>query len=191
MTILHLRLSVYARSKGENAIDVAARYAAEALQDQSNGFVYDYRHERGVVFQKILGPDWIAPWWDTRAALWNAAERNETRSDSRVAREYQIALPHELSSRQRIELAEQWARYVVERYGNVVDLTVHVPPVEGDSRNHFAKLLSTTRQVTATGFGEKTEIERAGLGAGRREYKALHAQWAELVTQTLRTMPAA
>lgn len=191
MSILHLRLSVYCRSKGENAIEVAARYAAEALMDHSSGLVFDYRHEHGVVFQRILGPSWIAPWWNTRSALWNAAERAEVRRNARVAREYQIALPYELSSRGRIDLAEQWARYVVDRYGNVGDLTVQAPPVDGDPRNHFAKLLSTTRQVTVDGFGEKTGIERAGFGVGRREYKALHEGWSEMVERQLQAMSVA
>ena len=30
--------------------------------------------------------------------LWNAAEASEARKDARVAREFEIALPHELSA---------------------------------------------------------------------------------------------
>ncbi|WP_347337883.1 MobA/MobL family protein [Sphingobium sp. LB126] len=37
--------------------------------------------------------------------LWNAAEQAETRKNSTVAREYEIALPAELSAEARRELA--------------------------------------------------------------------------------------
>ncbi|PJN93252.1 hypothetical protein CNY89_22335, partial [Amaricoccus sp. HAR-UPW-R2A-40] len=37
-----------------------------------------------------------------RAARWNAAEAAEKRKDGRTAREFEIALPHELTAEQRL-----------------------------------------------------------------------------------------
>ena len=47
-----------------------------------------------------------AEWAKERSALWNAAEQAEKRIDARVAREFEIALPHELSPEQRLALRE-------------------------------------------------------------------------------------
>ena len=47
-----------------------------------------------------------AEWAKDRSALWNAAEQADKRKDARVAREFEIALPHELNAEQRLELTE-------------------------------------------------------------------------------------
>src|SRR3546814_7783441 len=51
-------------------------------------------------------PEWAAD----RERLWNAAELAETRKNATVAREYEIALPVELSTDERRELALGLAR---------------------------------------------------------------------------------
>jgi len=191
VAILHLRLMALSRGAGVNAIQLAARYAATTLVDAGRDEVYDFRDEAGVVHQEIIVPEGCQPWQD-RQRLWNAAEEAEKRKDSRVAREYQLGLPYELTAAERIGLARRWGRFIVERYRNAVDLTVHAPPDNGDSRNHYAKLLATTRQVTPTGLGSKTGIERqSGEQAGPKELRYLHQQWKQLVSEALRANVAA
>ena len=46
-------------------------------------------------------------WARDRQTLWNAAEVAEKREDARVAREYEVALPHELDSRLE-SIIEDW-----------------------------------------------------------------------------------
>jgi hypothetical protein len=104
----------------------------------------------------------------------------------------QIALPHELSEHQRIELARRWGRFLVARYQNVVDLIVRAPPAGGDPRNHYAKLLATTRHCTAHGLGAKIGIElNTGEHSGPRELRFLHKQWKQMVTEALQAKVAA
>jgi Ti-type conjugative transfer relaxase TraA len=92
--------------------------------------------------------------------LWNAAEFAEKRKDARVAREFEIALPHELSAEQRLEAAREMAQELADRYGAAVDFAIHAPHEASDVRNHHAHLLMTTRQVTEDGLGDKTYLER-------------------------------
>jgi hypothetical protein len=184
MSIVHLRITALSRASGANAVETAARYAAVSLEDRRQRVCYDYTHESGVMYREIFGPRNAVPWWVDRSLLWNIAEATELRRDSRVGREYEIALPHELTASGRLELVRRWAQYIADRYRSAVDLTVHAPPAGGDSRNHYAKLLSTVREVTATGLGRRTVIELRG-GAGPREMRILHAQWKILLGEAL------
>jgi hypothetical protein len=192
MAIFHLRISSMSRASGASALQVAARYAAGVLVDHRTGEKYDFSEDTGVVHREILGPRDRVGFWQDRQSLWEAAEMAEDGKDARVAREYEIALPHELSDLERIELARRWARFLVERYGNVVDLTVRTAPRGGDPRSHYAKLLATTRRLSGEGLGAKTHIELRGGGqTGPKELRYLHQQWRRLVGEALRaTVPA-
>lgn len=188
MAILHLRLTPLTRSKGDNTVETAARYAAVVLKDGRTGNRYDFTAEIDVTHQEIIGPENAAlgDWWRDREVLWNAAEAREIRVDARVASEWQLGLPYELAPTARIELSRCWARFLVERYGNAVDLSVHTPPPDGDPRNHYAKLIGTTRQLTPSGFGAKVGIERRnGEQSGPRELRFLHRQWKCMVDAAL------
>jgi uncharacterized protein YggU (UPF0235/DUF167 family) len=192
VAIFHLRITPMSRAKGANALQAAARYAATVLVDHRTGEKYDFSADPGVVHQEIIGPGNADCFWQDRQSLWTAAERAEERKDARVAREYEIALPHELSATERIELARRWGKFVVERYRNVVDLTVRAPPPNGDPRNHYAKLLATTRQVSAMAFGGKTGIELpSGEQSGPKELRLLHRQWKQFVSEALQASIAA
>jgi ATP-dependent exoDNAse (exonuclease V) alpha subunit len=97
-------------------------------------------------------PDWSA----NRAALWNAAEQSETRKNSTVAREFEIALPSELSPEERKRFAVDFAKEIVARHRCAADVAIHAPGKGGDNRNHHAHILCSTRRLTPKGFTEKT-----------------------------------
>lgn len=188
MAISHLRITPLSRAHGVNALQAAARYAAAVLVDHRTGERYDFSNDAGVVHQEILTSRSCGlVVWD-RQSLWTAAEQAEVRKDARVAREYQIALPHELSGTERIELARRWGRFIVERHGNGVDLTVRLPPVGGDPRNHYAIAMATTRELSATGLGVKACIEFPyGDQSGPKEYGFLQRQWKQFLHEALLT----
>jgi ATP-dependent exoDNAse (exonuclease V) alpha subunit len=94
-------------------------------------------------------------WARDRQQLWNAAEATEKRKDARVAREHEVALPHELTARQRVELVRGFATELANRYGVAVDFAIHRPHREGDLRTYHAHVLATTRALTPTGLGRK------------------------------------
>jgi ATP-dependent exoDNAse (exonuclease V) alpha subunit len=78
------------------------------------------------------------------------------RKNSTVAREFEVALPEELSADERKRLALNFAREVVARHGCIADVAIHAPGKSGDNRNHHAHILCSTRRLTSMGFGEKT-----------------------------------
>ncbi len=161
MAIYHCSMKPIARSAGRSAVASAAYRAAEKLTNERDGLTHDFTRKSGVEHVEIVLPGGVkADWAKDRSNLWNAAERAENRKDARVAREFEIALPHELSAEQRMALARAFAEELANRYGAAVDVAVHWPHPDSDVRNHHAHILMTTRQVTDTCLGDKTAIER-------------------------------
>lgn len=156
MAIFHLSVKTVSRSAGRSAVAAVAYRTAERLVDQRTGELHDYRRKRGVEFTELFLPKSAPEWAHIREALWNAAEQAENRKNSTVAREFEIALPSELSGQQRERLARDLAREIVERHGCAVDLAIHAPGKAGDNRNHHAHVLLTTRRLGPQGFTEKT-----------------------------------
>ncbi|MCZ4432992.1 Ti-type conjugative transfer relaxase TraA [Agrobacterium sp. SOY23] len=160
MAIYHLSTKPVSRSSGRSAVASAAYRCAVLLTNHRDGLVHDFTRKEGVEHVEIVLPEGLsADWALDRSALWNAAEFAEKRKDARVAREFEIALPHELSSEGRLEAARAFARDLANRYGAAVDFAVHSPGEHGDIRNCHAHVLMTTREVGERGLGEKTRLE--------------------------------
>jgi Ti-type conjugative transfer relaxase TraA len=187
MAIYHLSMKPLSRGSGRSAVAAAAYRAAEVLENERDGVVHDFSKRSGVEHAEIVLPHGVpADWARDRLALWNAAEASEKRRDARVAREIEVALPHELSAEQRLDLTREFARELADRYGVAVDFAIHSPHGQKDVRNHHAHLLMTTRQVGAPGLGEKSLLERenkqlqaAGLPTSHEQLRDLRVSWEE------------
>ena len=182
----HFEVRSLSRSSGRSAVAAAAYRSGERLHDDRNGGWHDYRarvkrHE--IIEGFILTPPG-AEWAQDRPTLWNGAEWSEKRVNSVVAREYIVALPHELDAPQRRELIEAFAEHLVERYRIAVDVNLHAPDVEGDQRNHHAHVLTTTRRIDASGFGEKTR-ELDAKETRSEETRGLREKLADLTNEAL------
>lgn len=201
MAIYHLSVKPVSRSAGRSATAAAAYRAGERgapIMDQRTGELHDYTRKRGVLCAEIVLPSSVAglpgandsggakPFWaQDRASLWNAAELAEKRKDACVAREYEVALPAELSARERQRLALDFAREMANREGCAVDVCIHEPGRGGDDRNHHAHLLRTTRRVEAEGLGAKLDTEKAGRNRVA-DLEMVRLRWAELTNERLR-----
>ncbi|MCJ2876032.1 Ti-type conjugative transfer relaxase TraA [Rhizobium pusense] len=160
MAIYHLSTKPVSRSSGRSAVASAAYRCAVLLTNHRDGLVHDFTRKEGVEHIEIALPDGLsADWALDRSALWNAAEFAEKRRDARVAREFEIALPHELSPEGRLKAARAFAQDLANRYGAAVDFAIHSPSEHGDIRNYHAHVLMTTRQLGRTGLREKTYLE--------------------------------
>jgi ATP-dependent exoDNAse (exonuclease V) alpha subunit len=199
MAIFHLQIKPVTRSTGRSATSAAAYRAGEQIRDERTGTLYDHGKRQDVLYKEIIlpsrfdRPDAGMEWARDRSSLWNAAEKAEPKRDSRVAREYQVALPPELSAEQRVVLARAFSREIADRYKVAVDLAIHEPRPQGDPRNFHAHLLATTREVTPEGLGPKAGIDmngavrsELGLPPSRQEFTTLRARWAELTNVALR-----
>ena len=161
MAIYHCSMKPISRRTGRSAVGSAAYRCAAKLTNERDGITHEYTRKQGVEHCEIVLPEGVsADWANDRSALWNAAELAEKRKDARVAREFEIALPHELSAEQRLELTREFAQDLADRYGAAVDFAIHQPHDASDVRNHHAHVMMTTRQVTEDGLGDKTYIER-------------------------------
>lgn len=192
MAIYHLSVKSVSRAPtkrpgrpdkpGRSAVAAAAYRSGERLTNERDGRTHDYRRKAGVVSSTLLTPEGSPDW--SRSELWNAAEQAEKRRDAKVAREWELALPVELDDQQRQKLAEDYGRWLVDRYGIAVDVAIHRPGSQGDSRNHHAHLLGSTRVFGPDGFGAKTRQLDQKQTASREVEKCRRA-WADMVNAAL------
>ncbi len=200
MAIYYLGVKSFGRSAGTGgsvSTSAAAYRSGERIRDERTDRIYDHSHRRDVQHKEILLPSHFddagsqLDWARDRSRLWNAVETSEARANARVAREYVLALPHELNAEQRTVLARTFAREITDRYHNAVDLAIHQPRT--DPRNFHSHLLSTTREVHAVGFGAKTVAELSGsarfeqgLPRAMQEHALIRERWADMTNEALR-----
>jgi ATP-dependent exoDNAse (exonuclease V) alpha subunit len=197
MVLFRIDIKSIKRSAGQRATAAAAYRAGERIRDERTGKVHNHSRRKDVRHAEIFLPSKFgeAPmeWARDRTTLWNAAESAEKRRDARVAREFQVALPSELSSTQRLALARGFARELSDRYGVAVDLAIHDPKPGADPRHFHAHLLATTREVTPTGLGAKAGLDmqvvqraRQGMADPSEEYSAVRERWAFHMNEAFR-----
>jgi hypothetical protein len=153
----HCSVKPVSRSAGRSVVAAAAYRLGQRMHDERYDITHDYTRRHGVEAAfSVMCAD--APKWaHNPERLWNAAEQAETRINSRVAREVELALPAFLSPEQRQRITEQFATALVERYGVAATVAIHQPG-KGDERNHHAHILFTTREMTPDGLGKKTRV---------------------------------
>ena len=182
MAIYRCEVKTISRSKGRSATAAIAYRAGESIRDDRTGQIFNYTKKRGVEHRELIFPSDVKV--KTRQELWNQAEQAETRKNSTVAREYELALPAELSPEIRKNLALVFAKIITNRYGVAADVAIHQPHPKGDQRNHHAHILTTTRQFNNDGLGAKTRI-LDDLKTGPQEVESLRHIWAVLINDEL------
>jgi len=181
MAIFHLTTKVVSRGKGQSVLASSAYRSGERLHDYQTGEIKEYkaRNER-IVFEGVFAPKDAPEWAKDREQLWNAVEAFENRKNSRLAREIEVALPHEMTDQQREWLVKDFVCEQFTRKGFAVDVAIHAPDKDSDARNFHAHLLVTTRSVGPDGFGEK---ERGHNSKG--QLKEWREEWAHLANRHL------
>ena len=192
------------RGKGQSAVASASYRAGVELEDKRYGKTHDYSKKHGVMSADIILPTALAAANAeiSRSELWNKAEAAEKRVDARVAREWLVNLPYELSEQDRKELAHQFAQTLADRYGTIADCAIHEPTQKeidrgADPRNFHAHILFTTRTAELDGNHEiiltdKASIElsdnkRRSLGMARvsHEIKDVRQIWEHIANEKL------
>ena len=150
------------RSNGQSAVASASYRAGEKLEDERYGKTHDYSKRSGVMSADIILPSALADAGVTidRSKLWNKAESAEKRKDARVAREWLVNLPHELSEQDRKDIAHRFAQTLADRYDTIADCAIHRPTQReidrgADPRNFHAHIMFTTRKAV---IGNNNEI---------------------------------
>lgn len=184
MASYHLSVKTIKRSAGRTATAAAAYRVGERIECQREGRVHDYTRKQGIEETFILVPKDAPDWASDRSRLWNEAEGAETRRNSVTAREWELALPSEISAEDRSQITRQFAEQLISRYGVAVDVAIHAPHREGDQRNHHAHVLTSTRKLEAGGFTAKTRVLDSAKTGGV-EIEQMRGVWAELQNRAL------
>ncbi|BEI51822.1 nickase (plasmid) [Lactiplantibacillus plantarum] len=146
MAIFHMSFSNISAGKGRSAIASAAYRSGEKLFDDKEGQHYFYA--RSVMpYSFILTPKNAPAWASDREKLWNEVERKDRRANSRYAKEFNVALPVELSADEQKELL---IKYVQENFvdkGMVADVAIH----RDHADNPHAHVMLTNRPFNPDG----------------------------------------
>ena len=166
MAIFHMSFSNISAGKGRSAIAGASYRSGEKLFDQKEGRSYFYA--RSVMPESfILTPKNAPEWASDREKLWNEVERKDRRANSRYAKEFNVALPVELSEDEQKELL---TKYVQENFvdeGMVADVAIH----RDHPDNPHAHVMLTNRPFNPDGtWGLKSKRENILDENGNKTY---------------------
>ncbi len=96
MAIYHMEAKIISRGEGRSAVAAAAYMSCDKIYNDYDGIQHDYTKKQGLVWEHVFLPQNAPSEWKDRATLWNAVEESEKSKDSRLAREFVVALPVEL-----------------------------------------------------------------------------------------------
>lgn len=151
MAIYHCSVKNISRSGGKSAVASASYRAGEKLEDRETGLTHDYTNKSEVAYSEIFLCENAPSEYQDRETLWNAVEEVEKQSNARLAREWEVALPNELTLEQGKELVRGFAQSLADE-GMCVDAAIHLKV-----GNPHAHLMCTTRKIKADGTWDQKE----------------------------------
>lgn len=158
MAIYHLEAKVVSRGTGRSAVAASAYLSCSKILNDYDGVQHDYTRKKGLVWQEIFLPEFAPSEWKERGVLWNAVEENEKTKDSRLAREFVVALPIELSEAQWEKLLSDFISGTFVADGMCADVAIHDPYPPG--HNPHAHIMLTVRPLDEKGNWQyKTQKE--------------------------------
>ena len=158
MAIYHLEAKVISRGAGRSAVAASAYLSCSQIYNDYDGIQHDYTRKRGLVWQEVFLPPIAPAAWSDRSILWNAVEENEKTKDSRLAREFVVALPIELGKTDWQSLLTEFIQDNFVAEGMCADVAIHDPYPPG--HNPHAHIMLTIRPLQENGkWQHKTEKE--------------------------------
>lgn len=158
MAIYHLEAKVISRGAGRSACAASAYMSCARIYNDYDGVQHDYTRKQGLVWQAVFLPPNAPQEWQDREKLWNAVESAEKTKDSRLAREFVVALPVELDKDQWQTLLTEYIQQNFVAEGMCADVAIHDPYPPG--HNPHAHMMLTVRPLDEQGQWQyKTEKE--------------------------------
>ncbi|WP_125584091.1 MobQ family relaxase [Levilactobacillus cerevisiae] len=166
MAIFHMSFQNISAGKMRSAVASASYRSGEKLFSDKEGKSYFYK--RDVMPEAfILTPKNAPEWAKDRQQLWNEVEKKDRKSNSRYAKEFNVALPVELSEDEQKELL---TKYVQENFvdsGMVADVAIH----RDHPDNPHAHVMLTNRPFNSDGtWGLKSKRENILDENGNKTY---------------------
>lgn len=150
MAIYHCHVNVISRGKGRSCVGASAYRSGEKIENERDGIIHDYTKKSGVVYSETMLPQNAPNEWQDRSKLWNEVEKVEKAKDSRLAREYEIALPRELTREQQKECVKNISQIYFVNEGQCVDIAIH----DKEDGNPHAHIMTTIRPINENGEWE-------------------------------------
>ena len=147
MAIYHCHCKIISRGQGRSAVGAAAYRSGEKLYNEYDGIEHDYTKKGGVAYSEIMLCENAPKEYQDRQTLWNAVEKIEKGSKAQLAREYEVALPVELSREEQIQLVRDFAKENFVDKGMCVDFSIH----DKENGNPHAHIMLTTRPINENG----------------------------------------
>ena len=158
MAIYHLEAKVVSRGKGRSAVAASAYLSCSKILNDYDGVQHDYTRKKGLVWQEVFLPENAPTERQDRSVLWNAVEESEKTKDSRLAREFVVALPIELNKSEWQKLLTEFIQEQFVSDGMCADVAIHDPHPPG--HNPHAHIMLTVRPLDEQGKWQyKTEKE--------------------------------
>lgn len=178
MAIFHMSAQAITRSKGHSSVAAAAYRHGEKLTDEHTGEIHDYSKKNGVSDSVILIPEGADHKFLKPEYLWNTIEQSEKRKDAQLAREFNIALPVEMTDEQKKALAIDFCQEHFVKNGMIADIAFH----KLDSDNPHFHVMLTTRSLTpdGSGFGQKVREWNS-----KEQLEAWRKGWADTANEHL------
>ena len=156
MAIYHMQAKVVSRGSGRSAVAASAYMSCSRMYNDYDGIQHDYTRKQGLIYQEVMLPPMAPSEWNDREQLWNAVEETEKTKDSRLAREFVVALPIELDKDSNISLLQNFIQKNFVDMGMCADFAIH----DTDGHNPHAHILLTVRPLNENGTWQyKTEKE--------------------------------
>lgn len=167
MAIYHCTCKIISRGQGRSAVGAAAYRSGEKLYNEHDGIEHDYTKKGGVVYSEIMLCENAPKEYQDRQTLWNAVEQIEKSSKAQLAREYEVALPVELSREEQIKLVRDFAKENFVDNGMCVDFSIH----DKEDGNPHAHIMLTTRPIEQdNSWGVKQKKEYILDKNGQKQY---------------------
>ena len=182
MAIGHFAIRLQQRSRGHTATAGVAYRCGLDLRDEGTGRLHRYANREdqqtiahtGIIYRERRSPVTTA----TAARFCRYVEDREPRSDAVIGRDFQGALPFELTPEQRVELVECFSSFVSTRYRTPLLYAIHEPHEDHNEQNVHCHIWVPARDEN----GRKLEALNLRSG-GREEIKLLRGAW-ELCANT-------
>lgn len=155
MAIFHMNFSNISAGKGRSAVASASYRSGEKLYSEMEGKSYFYARDM-MPESFILAPEHAPLWANDREKLWNEVEAKDRKVNSRYAKEFNVALPVELSVQEQKELLIAYVQENFVNAGMVADIAIHRDHPE----NPHAHVMLTNRPFNEDGtWGIKSKKE--------------------------------
>ena len=172
MAIYHMSIKIGSKGEGQSAVAAAAYRSGDKLTDKQTGLTSDYTRKGGVVHSEISLCDNAPAEYADRETLWNAVHEIENKKNSRLWREFEVALPKEFSQDEQIETVRDFVKQLTDS-GMCADWSLHD---KGDGNPH-AHIMATVRSIADDGkWAPKSRLVYDLDENGERIFQKLNKQ---------------